>query len=387
VKRGEAQPLKLEEAAGLLPDAGIALLEYVGTSKQPILFVLTKTGANSQAAIETRVYPLGIVPKDLAERAMQFRQQLAKRNPGFADSARALYDLLLKPAAAQLQGKTHLVIVPDGPLWELPFQALQSAPNRYLIEDHAVSYVPSLTVLREMIKSRRKQPALASSLLAFGNPALGQQTVAQARTVMMDEKFEPLPEAERQVNALARIYGARQSKVYVGAEAREERAKAEAGKHRILHLATHGVLNDASPMYSHILLAQAGEQGKEASEDGLLEAWELMKLELNADLVVLSACETSRGRVSGGEGVIGLTWALFVAGCPRTVVSQWKVESASTTELMVEFHRQLKVRMQNPKSSLGAAQALRASALKMLRGRQYRHPFYWAGFIVVGDGF
>jgi len=386
-KRGEAPPLELAEAADLLADGKKALLEYIVTAEQSYLFALTKEGAGNQSAVEVKIYPLPIKAEDLTERAEQFRRQLSKRDPGFADSARAFYDLLLKPAAAQLQGKTHLVIVPDGPLWELPFQSLQSAPNRYLIEDHAVSYVPSLTVLREMIKSRRKQATRAASLLAFGNPALGQQTVARARTVMMDEKFEPLPEAERQVNALARLYGARRSKVYVGAEAREERAKAEAGNHRILHLATHGVFNDASPMYSHVLLAQTEEQGKEASEDGLLEAWELMKLELNADLVVLSACETARGRVGAGEGVIGLTWALFVAGCPRTVVSQWKVESASTTELMVEFHRQLKSRMQKPSAKLGAAQALRAAALKMLRGGQYRHPFWWAGFVVVGDGF
>jgi len=111
-----------------------------------------------------------------------------------------------------------------------------------------------------------------------------------------------------------------------------------------------------------------------------------MQLELKADLAVLSACETARGRASAGEGVIGLSWALFVAGCPRTVVSQWKVESKSTTDLMVEFHRQLKVRMQNPKSSLGAAAALREAALKMLRSEQYRHPFYWAGFVTIGDG-
>lgn len=112
-----------------------------------------------------------------------------------------------------------------------------------------------------------------------------------------------------------------------------------------------------------------------------------MKLDLKADLVVLSACETARGRVGAGEGVIGLTWALFVAGCPRTVVSQWKVESASTTELMVEFHRHLKSRISNPQPQLGAAQALRAASLKMLRGEKYRHPFYWAGFVVMGDGF
>jgi CHAT domain-containing protein len=263
----------------------------------------------------------------------------------------------------------------------------QSSANRFLIEDCAISYAPSLTVLREMAKTRKKLSGSRSTLLALGNPALGQETVSRAKLVLLDERFDSLPDAEAQVKTLGRLYGQQQSRIYTGEEAREERAKAEAGNYRILHLATHGVLNDASPMYSHLLLSQAGEPGKVSSEDGLLEAWELMNLDLNADLVVLSACETARGRIGAGEGVIGLTWVLFVAGCPRTVVSQWKVESASTTELMVELHRQLKTRMQNPKSSLGTAQSLRVAALKMLRGGQYQHPFWWAGFVVVGDGF
>src|SRR6185295_5222363 len=112
------------------------------------------------------------------------------------------------------------------------------------------------------------------------------------------------------------------SEVFVGPDAREDRVKAEAGSFAVLHLATHGVLNDSSPMYSHLVFSQA--EGS-ATEDGLLETWEIMNLDLKARLVVLSACETARGRVTAGEGMIGLAWALFVAGCPTAVVSQWKV--------------------------------------------------------------
>src|SRR5215813_2956694 len=205
------------------------------------------------------------------------------------------------------------------------------------------------------LREGKKDSTSSPTLLAFGNPALGNQTIARAKLVLMDEKLDPLPEAERQVNALKQIYGAAKSKVYTGAEAREERAKAEAGAYRILHLATHGILNDSSPMYSHVLLAKT--EG-DANEDGLLEAWEIMKLDLKTDLTVLSACETARGRVGAGEGMIGLSWAIFVAGCPTTVVSQWKVESASTTELMLEFHRQLKAQMANPDGDFSAARAL-----------------------------
>ena len=391
-QRGETKPLTLEQARGLLPDAQSALLEYVVTDEKTYLFALT--GNAAAKTVDLKVYPLEIKRKELDDSAAKFRETLAKGSPGFRQSARELYNLLLKPAAAQLQGKTSLVIVPDGALWELPFQALLTAPNRYLIEDCAIAYAPSLTALREMIRLRdgrrdgKKDSAGSPTLLAFGNPALGKQTIARAKSVLMDEKLDPLPDAERQVNTLKRIYGEAKSKIYIGAEAREERAKTEAGSYRILHLATHGVLNDSSPLYSRVLLAQAeGDVHKAGVEDGLLEAWEIMNLDLKADLAVLSACETARGRVGAGEGMIGLSWALFVAGCPTSVVSQWKVDSAGTTELMVEFHRQLKSQMAASADGFSAARALRAAALKLQRGSQYRHPFYWAGFVVTGKGF
>jgi CHAT domain-containing protein len=118
-----------------------------------------------------------------------------------------------------------------------------------------------------------------------------------------------------------------------------------------------------------------------SEDDGLLQAWELMALDLRAELVVLSACETARGRVAPGEGLIGLSWALFVAGSPASIVSQWKVESASTAELMLQFHSRWR-----GAPRLSKAEALQQAALPMLRGVRYRHPFYWAGFVLVGDG-
>ena len=195
----------------------------------------------------------------------------------------------------------------------------------------------------------------------------------------MSEPLEPLPEAERLVNSLQKMYGANRSKVFIRDEAREETAKTESSKYRIVQFAAHGVLNDFAPMYSHIVLAQ--KQGN-PNEDGLLEAWEMKDLDLNADMVILSACETARGRVSNGEGVIGMSWALFIAGVPTTVASQWKVESSSTTELMLEFHRQLL-----SGKNISKAEALRRASLKLMKTAKYKHPSYWAGFVIVGDGF
>jgi CHAT domain-containing protein len=387
IQRAEAQPIKLHEVAALLPDAKTAALEFVVTEDKTYLFVLTKDGGQSGAPVSVKVYPLAIKQKELSDRTEHFRRQLAKGDLEFQKAAREMYDLLLKPAQSEFQGKTTLVFVPDDALWNLPFQALQPTPGRYLIEDQAIFYAPSLTVLREMIKARRKpsaNPMPGSTLLAFGNPAVNKQTAERVQRVLMDEKLEPLPEAERQVAALAKLYGPSQSRVYTGADAREERAKAEAGGFRILDFATHGVLNDSSPMYSHLVLSQAEGNDK---EDGLLEAWEMMNLDLHADMVVLSACETARGRTAAGEGVIGMSWALFVAGAPTTVVSQWKVESASTTELMLNFHRNIKIGMQNPKLGMTKAKALQQASIKLLRSDKYSHPFYWAGFVVVGNGF
>jgi CHAT domain-containing protein len=385
LQRGEAKALTLSEAAALLPDAQSALLQYVVTSDRTYLFVLSKGKAFDQGGVDLKAHVLEIKEKELSDLATTFREQLAKRDSTFRLAAIKLYDTLLTPAQVELQRKQTLIIVPDGALWELPFQALQDSSGRYLIEQYAISYAPSLTVLDGMSKLRRRNSATAaaSGLLAIGNPILEKQAFETLKMVHRDEKLSSLPEAEREVKALAQLYGAAQSKVYIGAEAREERFKAEAGRFIILHLATHGILNDPSPMYSQVVLAPSEKGGV---EDGLLEAWEIMKLNLNADLAVLSSCESGRGRVGAGEGIIGLSWALFVAGVPTTVVSQWKVESASTTALMLEFHRNLRSGVKYPRMRVSTAKALQQASLKLLRQSEYRHPFYWAGFVVVGDG-
>lgn len=379
-KRGEAPIIRSEELAALLPDPASALLEYVVADDESYLFAATKAAGNPEADI--RVYTLPIKREDLAKQIEAFRGQLAGRDLGFRAAAVKLHDLLLKPAAAQLRGKTNLVITPDDVLWDLPFQALSSGANRFLVEDAAIAYAPSVTALREM-RNRRKgegETGASGTLLALGNPTLGKETVSRAALALRDRRLDPLPQAEEEVTALRRLYGESRSKVYIGAEAREDRVKSEAGRAGILHFATHGMLNNASPMYSHVALAQGG-----ADEDGLLEAWELMQLDLKADLAVLSACETARGRIGAGEGMIGLSWAMFIAGVPSIVVSQWKVESAATRDLMVDFHRAL-ISPAPANAKPTKAQALRQAALKLMKNPETRHPFYWAGFVLVGDG-
>jgi len=331
------------------------------------------------------VHQIEIKQSDLESRCRRFREMLANMDLTFQSEALALYQLLWSPAAEELRRAHSVVIIPDGPLWEMPFQSLMPTSGHYLIEQHSISYAPSLTALRELARlaSRRgRQTADRRTLLAVGNPTIPGEAKTRALSVFMDESLGPLPDAENQVVALKQIYGENRSAIYVGQAATEERIKADAAKYSILNFATHCLLDNANPIYSHLVLSTSPG----SREDGLLEAWEVMNLDLNADLAVLSACETARGKISPGEGVIGLAWAFFVAGCPSIVVTQWKVESSSTTELVVAFHRNLKYFMSSPAWTLKKVEALRSAALKLIRSEKYKHPFYWAGFVLVGDG-
>jgi CHAT domain-containing protein len=381
VQRGEIRPISFDDTADLIPDTKTALLDFSVTSENAHIFVLTRDGS-ARPALNT--YTIKIRRKSLAEKVERYRRRMENRDYDFQALSKELYELLIKPAEKQLQGRTNLIISPDNVLWDLPFQALLSPELCYLIEDAAISYVPSLSVLREMQLAGTKEQAPAkASILALGDPALGTRSKELVKYVKMDAELVPLPEAADQVRALGRLYGPKLSQVFTGSAAREELVKEQSARYRILHLATHGILNDVSPMYSHVLLSQT--PGK-SDEDGLLEAWEMMNLDLNADLVVLAGCETARGRVGTGEGMIGMTWALFAAGCPRTVVSQWKVEASSTTALMVEFHKRFKTRYGGTRSAISTAEAMRQAALKVMKNPEYVHPFYWGGFVVVGDG-
>lgn len=381
-QRGQVQPLTLAKACELLPDAEHALIEFVMTEQRTWLFVITRKNEKSESGVDLKAYPIEIKGRELTERIDRFSRAIAERE-AFKSQAQSLYELLLKPAATQLREKNSLVIVPDNALWNLPFQALQSAPDHFLLEDAAISYAPSLTALhaiRQATRDNLQNKTDAATLLALGNPVLETSAAAKTSLARRDESSGPLPEAEREVKGLGKLYGSAQSRIYIGAEAREDRVKQEAGRYRILQFATHGILDDAAPMYSHLLLSPGNEQSK---EDGLFEAREIMNFDLHAEMVVLSACETARGKVGAGEGVIGLTWALFVAGSPTTVVSQWKVSSASTADLMLEFHRQV---LANNPAPVSKARALQQASLKLLKTGRYKHPFYWAGFVIVGNG-
>jgi CHAT domain-containing protein/tetratricopeptide (TPR) repeat protein len=367
-RRSESGPVATTDLRSVIPDARTAVVEYVVTRRATFALVVTR-GAD----VEITLHRIDRASADLEQDVDRLRDALGRRDFGFRAQARTLGGHLFDPLKARLAGRSRLVIVPDGPLWELPFQALPVFDDRFLIQHYTVSTAPSLTALHAQHLAADRATRDARSIVAFGDPrADDASTLAGA---------SPLPAAAAEANVLKRLYGAN-SRVFVGRDATERRFKTEARRSSILHVATHGILNNADPMASHLLLAPSNDSG--VPEDGRLHAREILALTLDSELAILSGCDTARGRIGRGEGVIGLTWALFVAGVPTTVVSQWRVDSDSTAALIVEFHRQLSGGPRG--ASASAAEALRRSALTLLASNEYRHPFYWAGFVVVGDG-
>lgn len=372
--RGDA-PVVSREAMARLVAPGTAIVSFVLEAGQPWAYLVTA----GPSGPEVRAKQLAITTVELAGEARKFAQQVGSRDLGFAGAARKLYDALFVSSGfdAALTGVTSLVIVPDGALWLVPFQALQTPRGKFVIEERSMSYAHSVSALAALVQRRQLRPARPMSLLALGDPAGGPPATASQQRGGQRR----LPEAAREVRALGRLYGTGKSTVLVSGDATESAFRANLAVASVLHVATHGVLDDRSPMYSHLLLASGS--GPDNTADGRLEAWEVMNLGITADLAVLSACETARGLVGEGEGVVGLSWSLLAAGASTAVVSLWNVDSASTTDLMIAFHEQLlspPLRAE-PRT---APHALRVAAMRIMKMPAYRHPFYWAGFVAVG---
>ncbi len=373
LRRGTPPPPldSLTPLAPLFKNGRTALLRYALTENESYLFLLTRGENEKEPHLILR--SLGRNRSELARLTSDFRTRLATRSLAWEKPARDLYDHLIRPVEKELTGTDSIVIVPDGPLCELPFQALERSADSPLLAERAIRYAPSLTLLaRAQEKPASKPPQ--HQLLAFINPALHKPNENKITRVALMRDWQALPESEKQAPELQRIYDLGSSEVLIGAEARESVFKAKAGEAEILHFATHGVVDDRAPLYSYLLFSQVGVA---PNEDGRLEARELMQLKLHARLAILCGCETARGRVTAGEGMIGLSWGFMVAGCPATIVSQWKVDSASSTPLMIELHRRLHDGLDN-------AEALRLASLELRKDARYRHPFYWAPFVLVG---
>jgi CHAT domain-containing protein len=304
--------------------------------------------------------------------------------------AEQLFTMLFGKLAGQLRADSKLIVIPDGLLNQVPYESLVHN-GRYLIEDHQISYLPSASLIELLQQPAKSASDLAGQLdlLAFGDPEFQQRsrtslnrklppTPSEINRQALDWDMTSLPRLPRtrdEVEYIASLIPKERQRLYLGKDSTEKAFKHEPlSKYKWIHLATHSLIDERNPGRSAVVLALDGNN----DEDGFLRVPEIADLDLNCDLVILSACETGRGQLFSGEGVIGLSRSFFIAGARSVVVSQWAVSDISTAQLMKDFYQQLV--KQVPKAA-----ALREAKLRMLRGgSETHHPYYWAPFVIIG---
>jgi CHAT domain-containing protein len=274
-----------------------------------------------------------------------------------------------------LGGARKILIVPDGILHYLPFEALSPQPGRFLVEDFTIDYAPSVSVFASL---RPARAARAYDLLAYGDPVFSPAEAVQMRSVYRSAgiSLSRLPNTKTEVEEIGALFPPAREKLRLGLEATEASVKAERlGAYRLIHFATHAVIDERVPARSGIVLSLVNT----GQEDGILRASEIFNLDLNADLVTLSACRTGLGKVVRGEGMIGLTRAILYAGASSVLVSLWEVNDLTTPALMKSFYASLR-------DGQSVAEALREAKITMIHSDRpaHRHPHFWAPFIVSG---
>jgi len=281
-----------------------------------------------------------------------------------------------------------IIVVPDGVLHYLPFETLRIANAGkpiYVIEKFKTTYCPSATSLF-LIKQRPRPKKLRKHLLAFGAPLYAGQNLRKGiggkrsadvmKEAYLNEGFSlsPLPFSKNEILGISRHFLTEKKDIFLGSQANESTLKSlPLREYQIIHFACHGFLDEKFPLRSALVLSFSKDQ----DEDGFLQANEICNLEMNADLVVLSACQTGNGALEKGEGLIGLTRSFLYSGADSVLSSFWSLNDQSTAGFMEDFYTFLC-------QGQDKAGALRLAKLKMLKSSHF-HPFYWAGFVLNGD--
>lgn len=367
-------------------------------------------------------------PRNFERMIQVFRRSIiSKQDKIYSNFAYKLHEILF-PKNAIYKKTKNLIIIPDGVLTTIPFEALLTekldsyldlkSKYPFLIKKYNISYSYSANLwYNSFIKQNKKtelEEADKYDLLSFA-PVFTDKKISgvnlRTRSIFNEidsifymndsiktrgrmlngEYITSLPATEKEVNQIFKIFEKKGKKAIVKTHsfANESIFKTDTlSKGKIIHIATHGFVNSEKPELSGILLSQstdtlASSEGVGQSEDGILYSGEIYNLKLNADLVVLSACETGLGKIYKGEGVIGLTRALMYAGAKNLIVSLWKVSDESTGLLMIDFYKQM---LKNKKSFRNSdfKKQLRKAKLKMIKTEKYSHPYFWSAFVLIG---
>jgi CHAT domain-containing protein len=399
-------PVTVKQVQNVLdPDA--ALLEYSIGDQYVTLWIITKETIGHRLISVAEETVLQEYLKTLREPLMGLGN-ISKH----VALGKELYRTLLGKATDYLTDKKRLIIAPDGPLYYVPFETLIEASagddtNKYssladvpyLIKQFAVSYIPSASVLvAQYSQNKTQKQSERLPLLAFGDPVYRGEITAKTPEVQSRRitnlalrglSFDRLEFSGEEVRRISSVWGIPPTSEHLNVRDRASVNRVreiDLTKYRVVHFASHAVLGDTVGFASQPALVLSQTGGDETN--GLLQFSDILELKLNADLVVLSACETGLGQLREGEGIVGLTRAFFYAGASSAIVSLWKVEDQSTALLMEKFYQHLR----NGKDK---TEALRQAKLEIIKtsialkatGSQHSlaAPFFWAPFILAGD--
>jgi CHAT domain-containing protein len=402
-------PLKLEEIQQQVLDNETLLLEYSLGEQKSFLWAVTPNSIKSyelpnRAVIEPlarRVYDLltGRNQRVSNETLEQRRMRLEQADAEYVKAAASLSQTIIGPAAAELKSK-RLLIVSDGVLQFVPFAGLPDPTNtRPLTVDHEIVTAPSTAVVALLRQETANRKPAAKTLAVFADPVFTNDDprVLTARLAHA-ARGEKTPGAEAVRSAsevglgdLRRLRFSRQEADEITRLAKNDlkleavdfeasrtlATSAELGQYRIVHFATHGLINNTHPELSGVVLSLVDENGR--PQNGFLRLYDLYNLKLSADLVVLSACQTALGKEIRGEGLVGLTRGFMYAGAPRVVASLWQIDDRATAEFMKRFYEGMLGQKLRPAAALRAAQA------SMYNDARWHQPHYWAAFTLQGE--
>jgi CHAT domain-containing protein len=410
----QPQPLTAREIQALLGDDTVLLEFALGEDRSWLWAVtadtLTSVELPPRRRIETAARSLYAAltarQKRQTESRADYTARVTAADARLDAESRAMSRLLFEGIAARLRNQwrgKRLAIVAAGALEYLPFAALPEpaakthaavAASRRLVprlaDGHEIVSIPSASVLAALRQQTEGRAAASGTVAILADPVFeaNDPRVLRARTsdhasggaspAQPRARFSRLPFSREEATAIADIAGHRG--VFEATDFQASRATALEGalrNHRIIHFATHGVVDTERPALTGLVLSQFDERG--VPQNGYVRLTDIYNMRLDADLVVLSACQTALGKEIAGEGVVGIARAFMYAGAPRVVATLWEVNDAATAELMKLFYRGVLIQNRPP------AAALRLAQLEMSRNPRWASPYYWAGFVLQGD--
>jgi tetratricopeptide (TPR) repeat protein len=423
----QTQILLVEDIQTELRDDDTLLLEYARGNEKTYLWLISRSSVQTfelteSARIEEmsrEVYKLLTARHPIEGEPFQdYQRRVAEADRQYWERAAALSQILLGQVRDQIETK-RLLIIADGALQYIPFEALpipvrpasgqaadrQGTDNLNLLPlalEHEISYLPSATALATLRRQGRINPPEQKMLAIFADPVFNKSdprlekpdsmlTNSQAEALVAPEyrlalrsfaggsmEISRLPFSLLEAKAIMGITPPGEAMLATGFEAnRATVMRTELGHYRIIHFATHSIINDEHPEFSGILLSMVDKQGKQ--ENGFLQLHDIYNLNLSSELVVLSACSTGLGKDIEGEGLVGLTRGFMYAGSRSIIASLWKVDDRATAELMEHFYRAML------QDGLPPAAALRAAKVAMWKQERWKSPYYWAAFVLQGE--